>query len=1349
MPQIVKAGSIQLDVPNIVPAGSIELDKESDGSVLRTASGLAHTARAVAETGAGVVTGLAAFPISKGTKWIEYALSGGDLDKAKAAEQRANERIQFAPTTTEAQGALEKLGKYALDPVFRTLREAGRIPGEAWNNETMMELGGDVAEIGVPIKAHGMLKTQRAYRAKTPVTEIIEPKAPEVISKPIEKPVIVKAKSIELDKPEVKVEPKIEPQIEPVVEPKIIPAESIKLDPPEVKAEGKPEVIDGEYTAVKAKGGGYDIYKNGVKQSVGANKATDISQVIQLLRESEKEASDFAGILNWEKKGNKHIEETKDFKDYVVEVSPRYDTQNKQVGANLTISRRNPDGTLTIESQKSDYATINEAKRDTVAQVKALSQAKTATSSPKVEAATKVIPTTKKAEANVVSPKEQKTYVLDKVDGLITEARARWKDEYGSKHPDKEIDEKMLKGTFGDDTAKLRGLEPTIVIEVPNDGRYKIPNTLNALLNFQKKFKALKTSTEVPDIKPPMPSKKPTGKPLEQIEKEAFEDHQQYLNQKEWVRNEYNAAVKNLADDKKTYNTWKEIERKIDDKEIKPNLKRGRESYDISGWGVFSPDEIGVKIRELRANVNSAELRVQSAKSDIYQKYQSMYNEMFGKKESKGVQLNSGLDPTIAIDIMKTISAKTSEIIEANKMTPSVARGVKAAKDAMIEQDRNVRRAESTSKLFEKTVQDIVPKPERQMEMVHAYEHKMKGKAWDGLTEIEKGVVRWAAEEKAKLNKYIKDNDILETMPESDSINHIFHHWIDKETGKPYKAMYGKFSKGLPQAKQRVIPTYEAGIKNGMTPATTNIGKLIGMEWEAATRANNARQLFKTLHGIKGDENMSIVLSKGGKPQPIRMVESWSNLEKQGLTDGYVRYDNNFLDKAMTFESSDGRLITMKGAVGVKEELYPFVHAYIDSPQYGKLSELNFASKSLTLGASLFHPVSLGMQELANLRTPFVHIPQGLRIIKELGPEVRLLHQEGLELFKGYEDLGFKNQFFDDGSTLGKTGNVITWPISKMRDFIFDYVQPGMKVSFAHAMFTKMLPKYLEGTKFTAEEVMAMYESGKPLPPEALQCAREVVQKADGHFSGEHYKRSLLETNRFMVKLYFTPEARVKWQAALLSPTWQREHLLVAKNVMKSFMPDKMIKKLGMAELGPIKSQYRLYALGAAMIIGAVDLWNYNSSLIMDGEGKHLWQNPTGKGFAVRAWWNEPAYTIQDKNGRYKYIPEAPAYIRPLKSVFEVAEWAHDPVLKLGYKLSPVLSALGEQLFGQKKYVGLPDIPKRALDFIVDSSTPIVVDQAIRTAQGKQSIQATALPFIGMPVSRLKQMNYKSNPEGN
>jgi len=692
----------------------------------------------------------------------------------------------------------------------------------------------------------------------------------------------------------------------------------------------------------------------------------------------------------------------------------------------------------------------------------------------------------------------------------------------------------------------------------------------------------------------------------------------------------------------------------------------------------------------------------------------------------------------------KLISSKTNEMIEAVKTPPEIMRGVKAAKESMIEHDRNIRRAESTSKLFEKTVQDTIKDPQRQMLMVHAYEHQMKGKYWNQLNEIEKGVVRWAGQEKAKLNKYIKDNDILETMSESEGINHIFHHWINPETKQPYAGYYGRFSKGLPQAKQRTISTYEKGIASGMTPATTNIGKLIGLEWEAATRANSARQLVKKLHGIKGESDIKIALRKGTKPQPIRMVERWDLLEKQGLSEDYIRYQSPFLDKAISFVDAEGKRTIIKGSVGVQKELYPFVRAYIENPTYGKLSELNFASKSLKLGASMFHVVSLGMQELANLRTPFVHIPKGIRLTKELGPSVRLLHQEGLELFKGYEDLGYRNKFFDGGSKLGRTGNALTWPITKMRDFIFNYVQPGMKTSFADMQLNKLLPRYLKETGWTAEEALRAWETGKAMPKEVKtklqQCAREVVQKADGHFSGEHYKRSLLETNRMMVKLYFTPEARKWWQAVLLSPTWQREHLLVAKNVAKSFMPDKIIKKLGLAEIGPIKSQYRRYALGGIMIVGAVDAWNYMSTQEMDGEGKHIWDNPPGKGFAVRAWWDEPDYITTDKNGTDRYIKGGPAYIRPLKSLFEVAEWTRDPFLKIGYKFSPIVTAIGEQFFNPyKKYEGIPDIPKRALNFITDSTTPIVVDQAMLYAQEKRSLQGVIFPFFGMPVSKAKE----------
>jgi hypothetical protein len=435
----------------------------------------------------------------------------------------------------------------------------------------------------------------------------------------------------------------------------------------------------------------------------------------------------------------------------------------------------------------------------------------------------------------------------------------------------------------------------------------------------------------------------------------------------------------------------------------------------------------------------------------------------------------------------------------------------------------------------------------------------------------------------------------------------------------------------------------------------------------------------------------------------------------------------------------------MKGAVGVQKELYPFVKAYVESPNYGTLSQLNFASKSMKLGISLFHVVSLGFQELANLRTPFVHIPEGLKIRKNLTPTTKLLHQEGLELFKGYEDLGYRNQFFEGTTNLGKAGNVATWPISKMRDFIFEIVQPGMKTSFADMQFRKMLPEYLKkaGEKLTPEEVMARYEQGKPIPEAALKCAREVVQKADGHFSGEHYKRSLLETNKWMVQAYFTPSARKAWQTALLSPTWQREHLLVAKNVAKSFMPDSMIRKLGLSEMGPIKSQYRRYALGGLMIVGAVDLWNQMATLEMDGKSKHIWENPPGKGFAVRAWWDEPDYVTTTKDGERKVIRGGPAYIRPLKSLFEVAEWAHDPFRKAAYKLSPMVSAIGQQFFGQKQYGGYESLPERAGDFLWHVSTPIVVDQAVAVAKGRKTTEGAILPFFGMPTSKVKKPTLK------
>ena len=722
-------------------------------------------------------------------------------------------------------------------------------------------------------------------------------------------------------------------------------------------------------------------------------------------------------------------------------------------------------------------------------------------------------------------------------------------------------------------------------------------------------------------------------------------------------------------------------------------------------------------------------------------------NLIKSKKKGKDVTLDmlgaqSVYEKTLGM--MKQITTTTNKLIEETKGPEYAQSGIKKAKEAMINHDRNNRAVDFLHLQLKKVVNDIVPNKVRQMLMVHAYEHKMKGPEWDSLNEIERGVVRWAAKEKAKLDKYIDDNNVLERM-KSEFINHIYHHWINPKSGDPFTAFYGKFSKGLPQAIQRKIPDYRTGIAKGLKPATTNIGELIGLEWVAATRANNARQLMKVLHGIKGDPNGTIVLR--GEPQPIRMVESWNKLDKQNLTDGYVRYDNPVFDKTIAFKDTKGNTVLMKGAVGVREEIFPFVQAYIESPNYGTFSQINFAVKSIKLGLSLFHVMSLGMQELANIRAPFVHIPAGLKLIRNLTPELKLLHQEGLEVKKGYEDLGYQNKFFDNATVLGKTGNIASTPIRLMRNFIFDIVQPGMKTSFADYQLRKTLPEYLKkaGEKMTAEEVMARYADGKSIPEAALKCARDVVKKSDGHFSGEHYKRALLETNRFMVKMYFSPQARVIWQGLLLSPTWQREHILVAKNVIKSFMPDSMIKKIdkmspsGFEEIGPIKSQYRRYALGGIMILGAVDLWNQIATQEMDGKAKHLWENPKGKRFAVRAWWNEPDYTVVGKTGRTRNIKGGAAYIRPIKSLFEVAEWFSDPFEKFSFKVAPLLTATINQFFPSiDKYDGW-EIKERLKDLGIDILAPIVVDQAIMAAENKKEWWGALTSSIGAPSSKEKR----------
>ena len=696
-------------------------------------------------------------------------------------------------------------------------------------------------------------------------------------------------------------------------------------------------------------------------------------------------------------------------------------------------------------------------------------------------------------------------------------------------------------------------------------------------------------------------------------------------------------------------------------------------------------------------------------------------------------------------NMMKEISGKISSTLRTNAAHANSA-GSLAARAELLTFDRSFKKATMASKLLKKAVEDIVPDKNIQMQMIHAFEHEMKGSEWDTLGEIEKGVVRWLEVEKQKIEKYINDNNVLKMMEKKPGIRHVYHWWINPNTGRPYEHSYGKFSKNLSQAKQRTVETYYSGMKDEMIPATTNLGELIGIEIEDVIHTNSARNLAKHLYGIKGDSGATISLSKG-KSRPLKTIESWSLLEKKGLTEGYTYYNSKFLDKPVVFEGVDGNKVIMEGAIGIQDDIYPYVRSYLESPTYGTFSNLNFAMKSWRLALSLFHVMSLGMQELASLRIPFIHINRGKRLAKELGVPIRLLHQEGLDVFERYEDFGQKEKFFEGETTAGKIGNIVSSPAEKIRDFTFGYVQKGMKIAFVHDKFMKLLPEYLDGTGMRAEEALNAWDKEIKLPEEVekqlFKCARQSVLIGDNLFSGGDYKRNMLESSRWMINLYYKPEARKIWQNLLLSPTWQVKHIQTAVNVFESFIPESMAKKIGIEDMGVIKKEYRKYALGAMMVLGATNMWNYMATQQMDGKGKHMWENPPGKKFAVRAWFNYPKYSKIDRSGNIKHYDAGPGYIRPIKSLFEVAEWGEDPFQKFSYKIAPPINAIASQFFNPiRRYEGW-DLYRRAIDFSRDSSMPITLDAALRYDKGEVPGEAIFVPVVGAGVSKLKVEQHK------
>jgi hypothetical protein len=701
------------------------------------------------------------------------------------------------------------------------------------------------------------------------------------------------------------------------------------------------------------------------------------------------------------------------------------------------------------------------------------------------------------------------------------------------------------------------------------------------------------------------------------------------------------------------------------------------------------------------------------------------------------------------LNIPQEIVNGTKKIIDEYKTLPEIQKGTTDIRQALGKHLDLIKDAGFNAMKARELDKVMVPDPARRFAINNAIEHQLKGMAWDELNPAEKKYAKDVYLQRNLVDEFNFKNDIVKPLtkeqtlarlqenlktaekPEDkviiqsaiDRINgsgwrHVTHQWLNKYTGEPNPIEYGKFNTATPLGKTRTIADLQMGKELGLNISNMGPMELAAREHESLMRADATRRTRQVLEWTPGETG--VMIDRGQGPQQIQMAEKWSPLQRQGLTSDYKKLDIG------------GDLY------GVQKDLAPWVENYIKDPNYGTLSKLNFVSKSLVLGFNFFHGIGLMFQDIRMGHNPALDIYRGIKQGKmALDATDKVLYRQGGDWYgQNYEDVGPTKKFFEgQGPITGRLsniGNVISWPVQQIRDFTFKTVRENLKRTMARSIY--------EGKLADAQKAGLTQD----------QWGREVVKRVDSLFSGEDAKRGMLESGQFMQKLYWNATSKKVWQASMISPTWQREHLLDAKRIMQSVLPDVVTRKVGMAEqMSPlIKGQYRKGLYGAIALMGAADLYNYMMTLNMDGKGTHLWNNPKGYMFSVRAPWNNP-------DGRQ-------VYFRPFKSIVEIPEavisTAQGDASKFTGKLSAWIQGAahqikpnygefqggkeGTRLAREGKSPTLPVVIKkyseRAAAFAQDTGMPFSLGSIGPVVQGKEKPVQIVTDIIGLSTNSPK-----------
>ena len=432
----------------------------------------------------------------------------------------------------------------------------------------------------------------------------------------------------------------------------------------------------------------------------------------------------------------------------------------------------------------------------------------------------------------------------------------------------------------------------------------------------------------------------------------------------------------------------------------------------------------------------------------------------------------------------------------------------------------------------------------------------------------------------------------------------------------PAKQLFGGTGGLGKSAKNRIIPTYEQGIRMGYIPKTTDNGDLnvfdiMSRYATAVGKATNESNVIKHLkqNNFPGMSTPIIHTQLDNIPQDIKY--------KFREMDHPILNQRNFV-KEFNKETNkiEDKLVSINKAY-VHEDAIPYLRMVMDAQDPNALirhsQNLNFFMKRFAVGASFFHAASL-IESVFYTFGPFKGLKPAGRLTKEAFSNQKSLmlkaaddpnHPEFLKFleteYKPTLDRVLESDYGDVVELLVRNGLTINKPtdigadsfyksFNNIEDAVSKMPMMGKVLNDLGVKPTRKVFRWFD--KITWERSftnMKLYTGLAKLNQLVMEnpktpltiLARDAGEFANDAFGGQDFTRLAMEISdpmlRNMAMSAFKPAARPYLQLALFAPDWTISNLRVAGRAIPAFNANERNRNL-----------YMTYLINGAILYGTL-----------------------------------------------------------------------------------------------------------------------------------------------------------------